>query len=231
MLDTAVSRALLERVAAGELPDTLRLARPGRMVPFGKQDAVARGYVDAVRAAREQGYEAVLRMAGGRAAVFHEDTLELAHASSEADAMGTIHPRFRDTAELLAAAVRRLGVDGGVGEVPGEYCPGGYSVNAGRRTKLGGVGQRLIRGGAHVGAVLVASGEERIREVLVPVYSALGLEWDPSTAGSAGSSFEHLLAAVRAEYEERYALEEAALDDETLALARRLAPEHRPASV
>ena len=70
VLDTAVSRALLERVAAGELPDTLRLARPGAMVPFGKQDAVSVGYRAAAAAARELGFEAVLRMAGGRAAVF-----------------------------------------------------------------------------------------------------------------------------------------------------------------
>src|SRR3954453_6183290 len=74
-LDTAVSRALLERVAAGELPESLRLARPGRMVAFGKQDAIADGYAVAAAAARDQGFHAVLRLAGGRAAVFHEDTL------------------------------------------------------------------------------------------------------------------------------------------------------------
>ena len=42
-LDTAVSRALMERVGAGELPETLRLARPGPMVAFAKQDANAAG--------------------------------------------------------------------------------------------------------------------------------------------------------------------------------------------
>jgi hypothetical protein len=35
--DTAVSRAILERVAQDLLPDTVRLARPGAMVAFGKQ--------------------------------------------------------------------------------------------------------------------------------------------------------------------------------------------------
>ena len=33
-LDTAVSRATMRRVAAGHLPETLRLARPGRVVAF-----------------------------------------------------------------------------------------------------------------------------------------------------------------------------------------------------
>src|SRR5918996_299999 len=35
---TAVSRAILLRVAAGELPETIRLGRPGRSVAFGRQD-------------------------------------------------------------------------------------------------------------------------------------------------------------------------------------------------
>ena len=73
-LDTAVSRALLERVAAGELPETLRLARPGPMVAFGKLDVVGPGYREAVAAARAGGFEAIERLAGGRAAVFHEGT-------------------------------------------------------------------------------------------------------------------------------------------------------------
>jgi hypothetical protein len=51
-LDAAVSRAVMLRVAAGELPETLRIARPGTTVAFAKRDAVADGYNGAVRAAR-----------------------------------------------------------------------------------------------------------------------------------------------------------------------------------
>ena len=47
-LDAAVSRATLERVAAGELPETLRLARPARVVAFAKRDVLAPGYAQAV---------------------------------------------------------------------------------------------------------------------------------------------------------------------------------------
>ena len=47
-----------------------------------------------------------------------------------------------------------------------------------------GVGQRVIRGGAHVGGVVVIDGGERVRDVLLPVYEALELEWRPSTVGS-----------------------------------------------
>jgi lipoate-protein ligase A len=231
-LDTAVSRALLERVAAGELPETLRLARPGRMVAFGKQDSIADGYEDAARAARAQGFEAILRLAGGRAAVFHEDTVELAHALPGEDLRTGVHHRFREAADRIAAALRALGADARVGEVPGEYCPGGYSVNARGQAKLAGVGQRLIRGGAHLGAVVVAAGAELVRDPLVPVYSALALDWDPATTGSVadeapGVGFDDVVEAIRAAYARDYELEPAELDADTLALARRLAPEHQ----
>src|SRR5207244_3727585 len=70
------------------------------------------------------------------------------------------------------------------GEGPGEYCPGEHSVNARGQVKVMGVGQRLVATAAHVGGVIVVSGAERIRQVLVPVYEALGLTWDPSTVGA-----------------------------------------------
>ena len=71
-----------------------------------------------------------------------------------------------------------------MGEVPGEYCPGRYSVNARGVSKLAGVGQRVVAGGSHTGVVLVVAGEERIKRALRPVYSALGLEWRPEVTGS-----------------------------------------------
>jgi len=229
--DTAVSRAILARVAAGELGETIRLARPGAMVAFGKQDVHEPGYREAVRAARARGFEAVVRLAGGRAAVFHEDTVALAWAVADRDALAHTHDRFREVADVLVSALARLGVDARVGEVAREYCPGDYSVNARGRVKLAGVGQRVIAGGGHTGGVIVAAGEERIRDVLVPVYARLGLDWNPASAGSvaaelAGASFEDVRDAIAAELASRYEIEEVSLDDETLALARTLEPEH-----
>jgi octanoyl-[GcvH]:protein N-octanoyltransferase len=237
VLDVAVSRALMQRVAAGELPETLRLTRPGAMVAFAKQDAVAPGYAAAVRAARASGFEAVLRLAGGRAAVFHRGTVALAHAVPDPEPRAGIHSRFEWTATLIASALRRLGVDARVGQVPGEYCPGGYSVNARGAVKLAGIGQRIIAGGSHLGGVIVVGGGARVRDVLVPVYRALELAWDPDTTGAVeeerdgapSASWTTVRDALLAEYALEYKLVEAGLDAETLALARRLAPEHRPA--
>jgi octanoyl-[GcvH]:protein N-octanoyltransferase len=248
-LDAAVSRAVMHRVAQGALPETLRLARPAAVVAFAKRDALSPGYPGALAAARAGGFGAILRLAGGRAAVFHEGTLELAHAVPDPDPKPGIHERFEATATLIARALRELGVDARVGEVPGEYCPGRWSVNAAGARKLAGTGQRVVAGGSHTGAVIVVDGAERVRSVLEPVYTALGLEWDARTVGAvedelsterhapggtvafelgASALWDAVRDALLAEYARRFELVPGVLDDETLALAHRLAGEHRP---
>ena len=219
------------RAAAGEIGETLRIARPGPIVAFGKRDVVSRGYEEAVAVARREGFEGIERLAGGRAAVFHEDTISVAHAVPDADPRSHVRERFDATSETVAEALRGLGVDARVGEIPGEYCPGSHSVSARGELKLMGVGQRLVAGAMHVGAVIVVAGAGRVRGVLEPVYEALGLEWRPETTGAVedeapGVTWEAVARALQDEYDRRRGLEPAGLDAETLALARRLAPEH-----
>jgi lipoate-protein ligase A len=220
------------RVAARELPETLRIARPGTTVAFAKRDAVAPGYEAAVRAAREHGFEATLRLAGGRAAIFHDGTMEIGHAVPGDEPRAGIRERFEHTAGRLARALVPLGVDARVGEVAGEYCPGRYSVNARGAVKLAGIGQRVLGGGSHTGVVLVVEGEDRINSVLEPVYAALGLDWEPAVTGSVrteapSATWEVVCDALVTEYEREYDVTEAELDPDTLALAKELSAEHR----
>jgi octanoyl-[GcvH]:protein N-octanoyltransferase len=221
-LSTAVSRTILRRVAAGELPPTIRIHRPGKEVAFGRQDLASPGYEAAAQAARDAGFAAVERLAGGRAAVFHRGTIAIARAYSDPQPPKRTYARFEEMADLIAAALRGLGVDARVGEVPGEYCPGAYSVNARGVTKLAGIGQRMIRGGAHMGGVVVASGGEEVARVLVPVYEALELDWDPATSGSVSEEIGRevdpgeLEEAVIAELARSYELIDAELDEETV---------------
>ena len=223
---------MLTRVGAGELPETIRVARPEPMVAFGKQDAIAPGYSEAVRAARAGGFEPVLRLAGGRAAVFHEGTIGLAHALPEERPRERIRARFEATAEIVRGALAAVGVDARVGEVAGEYCPGTYSVNARGAAKLAGIGQRLIAGAAHVGVVVVVSDAARVRGVLEPVYEALGLDWDPATTGEVaaeapGAGWEQVRDALLAEYARDRELVPVGVDERTLELALELVAEHR----
>ena len=230
---TALSAAILQRVATGELPETARLNRPGRVVTFGRRDVVSDGYRAAVEAAREAGYETVERIAGGRAAAYNGEALNLSHAVRDPSPARSTQARFEAWAELVREALAELGVDARIGEVEGEYCPGAFSVNAGGRLKLAGIGQRMIKGAAHVGCVVVAADSAGLRGALVPVYEALGPDWDPETAGSVedvveGIGTDDVHDALRRALAERFELTEAEFDTATLELAARLEPRHRP---
>jgi len=232
--DTAVSHALLLQVARGEMDSSLRLHRPGSIVAFGRQDVVTDGYSSAVAAARAHGYAPVERLAGGRAAVFHQGTLAFSVAVPVDDPRAGIMDRFQLVAGIMKDAFRSLGADARVGEVPGEYCPGSYSVNVGGDRKVMGVGQRIVSRAAHIGGVVVVEGGDRIAEVLIPVYEALGLDWDPSTSGdlsSTGATLSDVHAAILAEFRNHHDLTGATIGSDTLALAADLVAQHVPSSI
>jgi octanoyl-[GcvH]:protein N-octanoyltransferase len=224
-LSTAVSRTILQRVAVGELPPTIRIHRPGDEIAFGRQDVASPGYEAAAEAARAAGFAAVERLAGGRAAVFHQGTIAIARAYSDPQPPKRTYARFEEMAGLIADTLRGLGVDARVGEVPGEYCPGAYSINARGATKLAGIGQRMIRGGAHMGGVVVASDGREIARVLGPVYRALELDWDPASSGSISDELGREVdpgeveEALIVELSKRYELVDAELDEETVRIA------------
>jgi len=229
----ALARIILDQVAAGERPATVRISRPGRVVAFGRRDTVSPGYPEAVAAMRQAGFRGMERLTGGRVAAHTEGTMVLAITTpQQAPAAGT-SLRFRHGAELVRSALAGLGIDARTGAVPGEYCPGRWSVNAEGRVKLAGVGQRIIRGAAHVGFVIVAGGSEDLRRVLVPVHRALGLDWDPGTLGSVedvrpGTTLGQVEAALLANLEQDARLEAGDLDRATLDQARREAGRFRP---
>ena len=203
--ELAVSHALLTRVAAGELPPTLRVYRPGPTVAFGKLDTLRPGYAGGGRR------RARARLRAG-AAPARRPRRRLSRASLGIDVVYALddpvvgtHDRFRSEGERLAGALAALGVDARVGEVPGEYCPGAYSVNARGRVKLIGTAQRLVRGGALLGASIVVGDGPGVRAVLRDVYAALELEWDDATAGAideevAGVTVDEVERAVVAAY-------------------------------
>jgi hypothetical protein len=79
--------------------------------------------------------------------------------------------------------------------------------------------------------VLVVEGADRVNEILIPVYGAMGLDWRPEATGAVadelpGVGFEDVSQALRAAFAREYDLVPAGLEEETLDLARRLAPEH-----
>jgi octanoyl-[GcvH]:protein N-octanoyltransferase len=225
-LDVALGHALLERAARGDIGPTLRVYRPGPTCAFGRLDTLAAGFQAAVEAARARRFTPVLRQPGGHAAAYDSGALCVDEVRPEAEAIPALQARFAAAADRFALALRGVGVDARVGEVPGEYCPGQWTVSARGAVKLVGTAQRLVRGGSLLGAVVLVSGGARVRAVLEEVNAALGLAWDPATAGAAeddvpGLSVDAVDRAVLDAYGEP--LSPASLDAATVERARELA--------
>nr|WP_231709349.1 lipoate--protein ligase family protein [Arthrobacter sp. zg-Y895] len=187
--DLDFALAMLDAVRSGGLGPALRIYRPRPTVALGQRDAKLPGFAAAQAACRRQGFEPLVRKAGGRAAAYHDGCLVLDHVEPDADAIAGSRRRFADFGELLAGAFRKVGLTAGVGEIPGEYCPGEFTVSGGapggEQIKLVGTAQRVIAGGWLFSSVLVVENALPLRRVLTDCYAELGLGWDPRTAGAA----------------------------------------------
>jgi lipoate-protein ligase A len=231
-LDVALPHALLGLVATGRRGPVLRSYRPRPTVAFGRRDSFLPGFPRATAAAQRLGFTPVIRGAGGRAAAYDEGCLVFDEIVPAADSMTGIQARFSEEAERQAHALRTLGVDARVGQVPGEYCPGDFSVNARGHTKLIGAAQRIVRGAWLLATVVVVESAPRVRAVLEDVYAELGLDWDPATTGSVadevpGVGVEDVRRALVEAYARRGPLTPASLDAAELAATRELVARYR----
>ncbi|MCC3274946.1 lipoate--protein ligase family protein [Arthrobacter sp. zg-Y20] len=215
--DLDFALAMLDAVRRGELGPTLRIYRPVPTVALGQRDAKLPGFAAAEAASRRHGFAPLVRKAGGRAAAYHRDCLILDHVEPEADALSGSRNRFARFADLLAGALAKTGLTAGVGPIPGEYCPGEFSVYGegarGERIKLAGTAQRVVSGAWLFSTVLVVGSGTPLRRVLTDCYAELGLGWDPRTAGAAADLVPQLTTdrvedAVRAAYAGYAALDE-----------------------
>jgi lipoate-protein ligase A len=136
-----------------------------------------------------------MRQPGGHAAAYDAGAVCVDHVRPETAAIPALQKRFEEAAAVFAGALRAVGVDARVGEIPGEYCPGAWTVSARGAIKLVGTAQRVVRGGSLLGAVVLVRGGARVRAVLEDVNAALDLAWDPATAGAAEDDVPGLAVA------------------------------------
>lgn len=181
--DMDLSLAALADLGRGE-DGRLRVHNPRPTAAFSRLDSLATDFTKATAAATAHGFAPVVRPAGGRLAAYGEGALVLDLIAPHPEPRAEHRLRFATAAAALVDGLRELGVDARVGLVPGEYCPGDYSVNARGRTKLVGTAQRITRHGYLFSAVVLVDDPEPVRAVLSETYPLLGLEWDPATVGS-----------------------------------------------
>ena len=182
---------LLREVAAGRSPGETRVYRPAATAAFGRLDRLRDGYTAAKEAARRHGFEPLLREGGGHAVVYDNRSVVFDEVTPSGDIAAGIQDRFETGTARLAGALRALGLDPVVGELPGEYCAGAHSISL-DGIKVVGTAQRVVRGAALFSAVVLVGGGDAIRAALTDIYAALELDWAPSTAGAIQDVAPHI---------------------------------------
>jgi octanoyl-[GcvH]:protein N-octanoyltransferase len=207
--DVALGPALLRvgltaRSDAPEEPEEIvRVFVPSATAGFSRRDTLRPGYPDAVAAVRRHGFEPVVRFPGGRLAVYHQGSVVVDHVRRERGARLDVDGRFAEYAGLVVDVLTARGVDARIGEVPGEYCPGAFTVNGGGVVKLAGSAQRLTRDGWLFSTVLQVTGAAALRAPLVEASEALGYELAVGTVGAVedlrpGTTVDEVAEALRA---------------------------------
>lgn len=141
------------------------------------------GYEAARAAGLRLGFEPAIRPTGGRAVAYDRSCLVFDLISRDDSSLDP-SDYFARAGNSVADALRGLGVDARLGEVPGEYCPGEYSINARGVVKLIGTSQRAVRGARLLSGMLAFGAVDRFVAVLTDVNAALQLDWDPATFGT-----------------------------------------------
>jgi lipoate-protein ligase A len=167
-----------------ESPASLRVYRPRPTAAFSPRDTVHLAYGEVTKNLVARGFTPAERGAGGQLAVYDEAALVIDLVAPHPQPRENTRDRFRLFADMLAAALRHIGVDARVGAVPGEYCPGDFSVNAGGTVKLAGLAQRVVKHGYHMGAVLSVGRSDAAREAVAEAYALMNIPFDPATFGS-----------------------------------------------
>lgn len=194
----ARSLEILREIGAGKRGSTLRIYAPQPVVAYGRRDELNPNFQSAAQACRAHGFEPIVRKVGGHAAAYHQGCLVFDHFQPVKDAVTGNNERFEIFGHMYADALRSLGIQAAVGEIPGEYCPGEFSVHGildnGQKIKLVGTAQRVVSGAWWFSAGLVVDGSAQLRAVTTDVYRALELPLEPSTVGAVSDALPEITA-------------------------------------
>jgi lipoate-protein ligase A len=185
--DEGTAERLLDRAVATGASAT-RVWRPAPCVAFGPRDRRAPGYERARREAVARGYAPVERSVGGRAVAYTGRTVAFAVARPDDGARTELTARYDDARERLVASLTGLGARVEAGEQPDAFCPGDNGVRAVDGGKVAGLAGRVRADATAVAGCVLVDDRATQRELLAPVYRALGLPFDPASVGDLASA-------------------------------------------
>ena len=224
-----LQQAVLEEVASGERGPTALMWTSSRYVGVTRPETRLPGFEKAIRAATDLGFPVLVRSSGGGAVAANEGSISFSLTFPVEDLRQGLYERYAEGVELIAAALRRTGVEAEVGAVEGEFCPGAHSVRSGGPwgVKHAGLAQRVTRRAARLEALIMVSETGELVPLLQRFYDALDLPFRSESVGDLPADVPRVIEALWAEVRERYGGEERSLDKSLLEKARSLGDEWR----
>ena len=220
-----LQHALLEEVAAGSRGSAALLWTSSRYIGATYPETRLPGFSEATRLAEKASFPVLVRNSGGGAVAANKGSISFSLTFPVEDLRRGLYDRYTEGAELVVAALSKLGVAAEAGEVEGEFCPGAYSVRSGGYSgiKIAGLAQRVTRRAARVEALILVTKTAKLRAVLELFYGALGLPFRlESVADLPGADVSQAVGALADRVRERYGATEAEVGEKTLQRARSL---------
>ena len=225
-----LQQALLEEVAAGERASTALAWTSSRYVGATHLETRLPGFGAAIKEAGKLGFPVLVRNSGGGAVAANEGSISFSLTFPVADMRHGLYERYSEGADLIIAALGRVGVESEAGEVEGEFCPGQYSVRSGGPggIKVAGLAQRVTRRAARLEALILVTQTPSLVPVLTKFYGALDLPFRPQSVGDLPISVTEVVQALSAETQARYEAYEAPLEERLLERANTLRNRWQP---
>jgi lipoate-protein ligase A len=226
-LETAISKTMLDEASSKMIPETLRFFEPKNLVAFSLRDSKKDGFKNAVITTFQNSFDPVLRLSGGKAALFHWGTIGYAWTIPDDNPKANVCERFEEISLRVKDTFSSMGIDAHIGEINGEYCPGKYSVNARRKSKIMGVGQRLAKYASHIGGVINITNSKLTQTILTKIYKDLDYEWIPTTVGSIEDEIgeitnNEIISKLIEKFSEHYSLEETTISKDIIEKAHKI---------
>lgn len=224
-----LQQAVLEEVAAGGRGPVALMWTSSRYVGATRSETRLAGFKAATDAAADLGFPVLVRNSGGGAVAANRGSLSFSLTFPVEDLRHGLYERYSEGLDLIASALRQVGVDAERGEVDGEFCPGAYSVRSGgpRGVKHAGLAQRVTRRAARLEALILVSDTAGIRAVLERFYDLLGLPFRPESVGNLPVDVPQVIQALSEEVRGRYEASEGRIWEATMERARSLRGEWR----
>lgn len=165
-------------------PPTVSVHTPVPTAAFSRRDRLRPGADRASEIARAAGFRPWRRAAGGRFTAYDSWSLVVEVIQPHSRRFTEPRRRFEVYTGALRDALSGFADDVRVGEVPGEFCPGEFSLNLGGRRKVVGVAQRSTKDAWLVSSVVNVTWSRDAALMIDDVYQELGYEWAPETFGS-----------------------------------------------